>query len=120
MATYRQGYGHTKTISALGPVAREDNTPLDKSEIAHFLRYLSYEGGEPVIQPVTLVEDPITTGYDGSFDEVIDIDSQTPGVYQYWYRTVDTDGRQSRDSEVLTLGILPPLALPLPPTELFI
>lgn len=118
MATFRQGTGQTKTIKAIGPTTREDGSALAVDEISHYIRYLRFENGPPIEQNVQLVEDTNTPEYDGSFDEEVDIDSQTPGVYEYWYRTEDTGGRQSKNSEILTLEILVPLANPRPPTGL--
>jgi len=118
MTSYRQGTGATKTITALGPVARTDGTPLAPSEISHYLQFISFNGTPGVPHAVNLVEDAATPEYDGAFDEVIDIDSQSAGVYTYWYRTVDVNGLESPDSPTLVLEILPPLAKPLPPTGL--
>jgi len=115
---YRQGNGETKRVHALGPTARADGTPLAVSEISHYIRFLSFEGGAVLEQTVTLVDDANTPEYDGEFDEVIDIDSQTPGMYEYWYQTVDTDGRNSVDSERIQMDILIPLVSPNPPTAL--
>jgi hypothetical protein len=120
METYRQGNGHTKTISALGPTEREDGTPLGVHEIKHYLRFIKFDNGQPISQAVQLIEDANTPEYDGSFDETIEIDDHTPGIYEYWYRTVDTDGRESLDSDILTLEILIPLVPPNPPTNLII
>jgi len=118
MATYRQGNGDTKTVKALGPTTRTDGVALAVSEISHYAQFMSFNGGDPVEQAVNLVEDANTPEYDGEFDEVVIIDDQTPGTYTIWYQTVDTDGRRSADSEVLTLEILAPLVAPNPPTSL--
>jgi hypothetical protein len=115
---YRQGYGETKTMRAIGPVAREDGTALSIEEISHYARFLTFDGGPPLEQVVYLIEDAGTPEYDGEFDERVDIDNQTPGVYEYWYQTEDTDGRRSANSEVVSMEILAPLVAPLPPTDL--
>ena len=109
MSTYRQGDGETKHVYATAPTTRADGvTPLSADEISHYARFLTFDGGGALEQAVQLI--------DGRFDEDIDIDSATPGVYEYWYQTVDTGGRHSADSEKATLEILPPFALPNPPT----
>ena len=118
MTTYRQGNGEVHTVKALGPTERTDGTPLSVDEIAHYIRTLSFEGGLTTEQVVNLVEDVNTPEYDGSFDEQINIDDQTPGIYHYTYRTVDTGGRESVESNELILEILPPLANPAAPTVL--
>lgn len=119
--TFYQGLGKTKRIGALGPTTRTDGTILLVSEIAHYLRFIAYNGGPPSPpQTVQLIEDAATSAYDGEFDEDIDIDSQAAGTYTYWYRTVDTQGRESPDSSKMTLEILPPLADPSPPTGLYL
>ena len=109
MSTYRQGFGHIKTVSATAPTERSDGTPLSAGEIDYYARFLTFDGGQPVEQAVALVN--------GAFDEQIDIDAATPGIYEYWYQTVDTDGRRSVDSERVTLEILVPLVAPSPPTN---
>lgn len=114
--TYRIGEGDTKVFTAMGPTQREDGTALDKTEISHYNRYLSYNGGAEIAQAVTLVEDAGTPEYDGQFDEVVDIDSVAEaGDYVYSYTTVDTGDRESKRSNYITLHILAPFALPLPP-----
>lgn len=120
--TYRIGEGDTKTFTAMGPTKREDGTALSKDEIAHYIRYLRYydqtgsQVGNELTQAVTLVEDASTPEYDGSFDEVVDIDSVAgAGVYLYEYTTMDTGGRESARSDSVELIVLPPFALPLPP-----
>lgn len=123
MADFRQGEGQTKRIHALGPTTREDGTPLEIGEIDHYLRFITYtppggQEGSAVEQAVALVEDANTPEYDGEFDETLDIDSQEPGLYKIWYKTVDTGGRESRGSAIYEMNILPPLAAPNPPTEL--
>lgn len=121
---FRQGLGETKRIHALGPTTREDGTPLAESEISHYLRFMRYTAPDGTVgqtspaQRVDLIEDAGTPEYDGVFDELLDIDSQAEGAFDIWYRTVDTDGRESRDSEVYTLVVQPPLAAPEPPTSL--
>ena len=110
MATYRQGTGEIKRVSGTAPTERADGTPLPANEISHYARFLTFDGGAPIEQAVTLVS--------GEFDEDIDIDSATPGVYQYWYQTVDTGGRHSADSTIVSLEILAPFAMPNPPTGL--
>jgi hypothetical protein len=120
MATYRIGNGETKRVRAIGPTARADGEPLAVSEISHYAQFMSYDGGTPVEMAVNLVEDASTPEYDGEFDEIITIDDQQAGMYEYWYQTVDTDDRRSVDSERMPLLILPPLVAPLPPTGLML
>ena len=108
MSIHRQGFGEIRTISAVAPTERADGTPLSAAEIERYDFYLQYEGGAITQLPVQLV--------DGVFTEGVDIDTVGAGTYSIWYRTVDTDGRESIDSAVLALDILPPLAVPNPPT----
>ena len=119
MATYRQGSGEVKKIKALGPVARADGVVLPISEISHYAQFISFNGGAAVEQAVNLIEDANTPEYDGEFDENIIIDDQVPGTYTIWYQTVDTAGRRSKDSDILTMDILAPLVAPNPPTNLY-
>jgi len=124
MAEFRQGEGQTKRIRALGPTTRADGTPLAIDEIAHYLRHIDYmdpdgnPGAASAPQVVTLIEDASTPEYDGEFDELIYIDSQAAGTYTIHYQTVDTGGRESDLSAPYTMVILPPLAIPNPPTNM--
>ena len=97
MTTYRQGNGDTKRIRALGPTMREDGEFLAVSEISHYAQFITFNNGDKIESAVNLIEDASTPEYDGEFDEIIAIDDQSPGVYEYWYRTVDTDGRVSNE-----------------------
>ena len=109
MTTYRQGDGLIHRIKGLAPTERADGTPLPAGEISHYAQFLQFDGQQPVLESaVNLVN--------GEFDEDIDIDSATPGIYEYWYQTVDSGGRHSVDSAKATLEILLPLAPPNPPT----
>lgn len=115
---YRQGKDAVRKVQALGPTEREDGTPLGVAEIDHYNRYLSFNGGVLLQMKVQLIENANTPEYDGAFDEVIYIDDQAAGTYVYYYTTVDKDGQESAPSESITLEILPPLAVPNPPTNL--
>jgi hypothetical protein len=118
---FRQGANETKLIKAQGPTTRTDGSVLPKEDIAGFERYLSFDGGPEIMMTVKFVEDDVTPEYDGYFDEVIDIDSQEPGSYAYYYKTVttpETGGLVSEPSEVMILEILPPFAAPVPPYDL--
>jgi hypothetical protein len=105
---YRQGSGEIKRVGGTAPTERVDGTALPPSEISHYARFLTYDGGQSLESAVVLVN--------GEFDEDIDIDAATPGTYLYWYQTVDTVGNHSVDSAGATLDILAPFALPLPPS----
>ena len=109
MATYRQGTGEIKRISGTAPTKRADGTPLDPGQISHYAQFLQFDGQQPVLESaVNLIN--------GEFDEDIEIDLATPGIYEYWYQTVDSGGQHSIDSTKATLEILPPFALPNPPS----
>ena len=117
MPEYRQGTGIVKTVSAIGPAARSDGTPLAQNEVAYFEFDLEYQGGLAVdSMHVTLSDNPATPEWDGEFSETIDIDSQTPGVYTVRYRTVDIVGNKSINSADFVMDIKAPLAPPNPPT----
>ena len=109
MSIHRQGKGEIRVISATAPTQRADGTALPESEISHYNWYMSYENGPVLVQATTLV--------DGEFTDDIDVDTVGAGVYSIWYRTVDTEGNESIDSNTLTLEILLPLAAPNPPTN---
>jgi len=122
---FRQGNGEVKKFRALGPISREDGEALAISEIANYIRYVEWLDSDGTIHPtetmvVNLVEDASTPEYDGEFDEIVDIDAIGLGLYKYWYRTVDTDGRESVDSEVVSFEVASPLTIPLPPTDISI
>ena len=123
MAEFRQGEGATKTFKALGPTTRTDGTALAISEISHYIRFVEWTDENGTVHPVEqmnvdFIEDANTPEYDGQFDEVVDIDAIGVGSYDYWYRTVDTGGRESADSERVNLVVLAPLANPSPPTSI--
>lgn len=119
MPQFRQGNGFVKTMTATGPDKREDGSPLARGEVSHFEFDVEYEGGLTISgMNVSLSDDPATPEWDGSFSERIDIDSYAPGTYILRYRTVDTDGRVSKDSPDYVLEILPPLVAPLPPSNI--
>jgi hypothetical protein len=110
--SYRQGNNDVHTFKGTAPTAREDGTPLAEGEIDHYIRLVAYQaaaGGswKQEQMNVQLV--------DGSFSEPLDVDAVAPGHYEVWYRTVDTDGAESKDSNSIALDILAPLAAPLPP-----
>ena len=114
---YRQGTGEVKRIAALGPTTREDGSVLEVSEVALYLMGISYNGGDVLESAVNLIENASTPEYDGEFDEVLNIDDLTVGVYSITYKTVDVGGLQSRPSDPLVLEILAafPKAPPTPP-----
>ena len=118
MPTYRQGNGEIKTMKATGPDTRLDGTALERAEVAHFEFDLTFEGGLSIAaMQGSLSDDPATPEWDGEFSELIDIDGQEPGIYTLNYRTVDTDGRISPNSDDFIMEILPPLVAPNPPTN---
>jgi hypothetical protein len=108
MSIHRQGNGEIRIISAIAPTERSDGTPLSNAEISHYDWYIQYEGGTPLVQATQLV--------DGKFTDSVDVDTVGAGTYSIWYRTVDTEGRESIDSDILSLEILAPLTAPNPPT----
>ena len=110
MTIHRQGFGEIRVISATAPTERADGTPLPISEIDRYDWYIEYNGGTVTQSTTQLVN--------GEFTEAVDVDTVGAGTYRLWYRTIDTDGRESVDSEVLSLEILPPLAVPNPPTNI--
>lgn len=106
----RQGFGTIRTISADAPTQRSDGRPLDPSEIGHYNWYMGFDGApRTLIGAVNLVQ--------GNFTEAIDVDSQEPGQYVLHYTTVDTEGRESVPSNILTIEIMSPLAAPNPPSS---
>lgn len=117
---YIQGNGEVRLIKALGPTQRADGVPLAIDEISFYSQFMTFNGGPISEMAVNLVDDVNTAAYDGHFDEAIDIDTQEPGTYEYWYQTVDTGGRSSVDSEHVSMVILPPLVAPNPPTNIVV
>lgn len=121
MQRFFQGNGETTRFTALGPTQRKDGSALNISDISHFIRFFEYDDGSgPVAgtpMDVQLVDDANTPEYDGVFDEIVDVDTVGIGIYTYWYRTVDTGGRQSAESERVSIEVLPPIAAPNPPTN---
>ena len=114
--TLRQGEGAVKEFSGTGPVARADGVPLDPSEVANFLLYVSYEGGPlEVVSAVDLVDTTSDGVWNGSFTQPVAVDAIGAGNYAYHMTSVDTDGRESIPSNVVTLEVLPPLVAPNPP-----
>lgn len=108
MKTYYQGFGFVKHIRADAPTTWADGNPLQEGDIKHFLWDMAYVGGYKIEDMIVeLIDDPETPAWDGVFTEAIDIDSQEPGVYVLFYRTVDRFDRVSRDSEPLIIRILP-------------
>jgi len=107
---HRQGTGELRIISATAPTQRSDGTPLTPAEISHYNWSISYQGEMAVVQPTQLI--------DGKFIDAVDVDTVAAGTYTIWYTTVDTDGRESTNSDILTLTILPPLTAPNPPTNI--
>jgi len=125
MTIYRQGNGSTKTFKALGPTERANGEPLAISEIANYIRFVEWTDVNGTVQPVEqmdvlLIEDVNTPEYDGEFNEIVDIDALALGNYNYWYRTVDTGGRESVDSVITSFEVRPPFAAPNPPTSISI
>lgn len=106
MDQYRQGLDYVRIFKGTAPTERADGTPLDQSEISHYIRFAKYNGN---------IEEMDVQLVNGQFSESLAVDNVGLGVYEYWYRTVDTEGRQSVDSNVLSFEVLAPLANPLPP-----
>jgi hypothetical protein len=106
----RQGYEHVRVITATAPTERSDGTPLDPSEISHYLWYIT--GAKTgLVAPIAVQ----LVG--GAFSESFDVDAADPDTYDIYYTTVDTEGRESIPSSSLVLEILPPLAAPNPPSN---
>lgn len=105
----RQGHGTIHTFTGTAPTTRADGTPLGLNEISHYVRTVTGPTG---------VEEMDVMLTAGSFSEPLAVDVLMPGIYTITMRTVDTDGRQSVESEVVTMEILAPLAPPNPPTML--
>jgi len=119
MPQFRQGNGEVKVVSATGPEARSDGTPLGRDEVGHFEFDMEFNGGLSIDSMVVgLSDDPNTPEWDGQFSESIQIDDQTPGTYILRYRTVDTDGRKSVNSADYAMEILAPLVAPNPPSNI--
>ena len=109
--SYRQGNGEVHTFKGTAPTEREDGTPLAAGEIDHYVRYVAYQAADgnwtQEQMDVALV--------DGSFSEPLSVDALAVGHYEVWYRTVDVNGIESKDSNSVSVDILAPLAAPLPP-----
>jgi len=106
----RQGTGLIRTISATAPTHRVDGDPLDQTLITGYNFYMSYNAG-----PATLIG--VTQLSNGVFTDDIDVDSQTPGIYDITYSTVTANfPNGGPQSPPLSLEILAPLAAPNPPT----
>lgn len=112
--SYRQGGGQSHQFKGTAPTERADGTPLDPSEIDHYVRLVTRQ--DPVTGNWSATEHMDVQLVDGKFSEVVDIDALTLGTYAYWYRTVDTGGQESSDSDSLQMEVLAPLAAPNPPT----
>lgn len=110
MATLRQETGATHQFKGTAPTTRADGTPLAAGEISHYERDVTSPLGDTETMDVLLV--------DGEFNEVVSVDALMAGTYKYAYRTVDTDGRVSADSNTVLLEVLPPLAPPNPPVAI--
>jgi hypothetical protein len=114
MNTYRQGEGLVKTFRGTAPTYRAPDVngvikPLPPGEIAGYVMFAQHEG-DSVIENIDI------TLVNGAFSEPLNVDLVSPGMWKYWFRTVDTIGQESINSEVLTLEVLAPLANPNPPT----
>ena len=119
--TYRQGAGETHQFSGKAPTERAPDAqgvivPLDPSEIDHYVRIVAYQ--DPVTGNWSPAETMDVQLVNGVFSEIVDIDALAPGKYAYWYRTVDTDGRESVDSDSISMEVQSPLAAPNPPSVL--
>ena len=114
MEQIRQGNGTTRVIHGSAPTARADGTPLAPSEISHYNWYITFNGGA--------VSPPHATQLvNGDFTDSFDVDSQTAGVYDFYYTTVDTQNppQESTPSNTLTIELLVPLlAAPNPPSNI--
>ena len=108
----RQGTGLERIIHAEAPTEREDGTPLALDEIQGYGWYISFDGA-------THESIGVTQLVGGAFVDVIDVDSQTPGIYDIYYTTIDNQvlPQESVPSVSLALEILAPLkAAPNPPS----
>jgi len=111
--SYRQGEGLSHQFLGAAPTERADGTALDSSEIDHYVRLVTRK--DPVTGNWSATERMDVQLVGGKFSEIVDIDALTPGVYAYWYHTVDTGGRESTDSDSIQMEVLAPLAAPNPP-----
>ena len=116
--TYRQGKGETHVVHAIFPTQRIDGADFPQSELKGFIRSVSFNGGTPDELPLKYTLDESTPEFDGTFDEILDIDKMQPGTYVYSYKTVDIEDNKSDSSEPVTMVVLAPLARPNPPTGL--
>lgn len=107
MALIYQGENATHIFRGTAPTTRADGTDLASNEISHYIRFVEAPNGDVEQMDVLLV--------DGAFNEEVSADAVAVGVYTYWYRTVDTGGRQSADSITVQLDVRAPLAPPNPP-----
>ena len=107
----RQGTGIQRVIKADAPTERADGTPLSASEISHYNWYMDIDGGGfNIIGAAQLVN--------GEFSDTLQVDDVSPGVYDMYYTTVDTQGLESSPSQHLIIEVLPAfLAAPNPPTN---
>lgn len=115
MSLFRQGNNDIHNIHGIAPSQRADGSPLPIGNISHYIQFLSFNGGVPLESAVSLIDGAF--GARGSTaSEDIDIDNTEAGLWEYWYQTVDMGGRRSIDSDKARLEILPPFAMPNPPT----
>jgi hypothetical protein len=112
---YHQGEDQQHLFTGTAPTKRADGTPLAPSEIDHYNRYVLFVDAAGSRHEVEQIPVQLTNGV---FSEAVLVDALALGEYTYWYRTVDTAGRESVDSDSLVIKVLAPLAAPNPPTGL--
>ena len=109
---FRQGLGKSIHFYGKAPTARTDGTPITEGEISKYVRFAIHEGSPVETMDVQLVS--------GEFSEVLDVDAVGVGIYTYWYHTVDSEGRESGDSDKVSFEVAGPLAQPNPPSGIYI
>jgi len=95
-----------KTLSCTMPVEREDGTALAVNEIAEITFFVSTD-------QVAWTQ----VGSNTVCSQQLELTNTPDGQYYYVARTVDTDGRVSRNSNELPL-LVKRLAPPAPPTSI--